>query len=417
MALTFEPASAADLADYARDNASQQCMTLCPVGGGTALGPQYVTRNHDVAVHFHRLNRVLDYPARDMTVTVESGLKIRALTDILAAEGQRLPIDIAQSGLATIGGALAANTSGPRRYGHGTFRDYVIGISAVDAQGRLFKAGGRVVKNVAGYDICKLLVGSRGSLAMVTQVTLKLRPLSATSELLWLSVASLADTEVLLQRLLTTQSRPVAIEVLNPAAAARLAAPLVPPLPVDHPVLCLGLEGTEREVQWQRDTLLQELVAPTVRHAVPLAEAAAEPLWRGLTEFPSATQGRLTWVATLRPSHCMEFVEQATRRNFAVQAHAGSGVVIGQIDESACTAAGAREHLAALQGLARSASGYLQVDACPGEWRPGLLTRGLPEPAWALMGELKRAWDPQTLLRPGLFLEESDDSATPGRPT
>src|SRR5690606_40405915 len=97
----------------------------------------------------------------------------------------RILVDISQGPRATSGGAIAANTSGPGRYGYGTFRDYVIGISAVDGQGRLFSAGGRVVKNVAGYDLCKLLGGSQGALAVITQVTLKLRPLAASRRCLW----------------------------------------------------------------------------------------------------------------------------------------------------------------------------------------------------------------------------------------
>ena len=106
---------------------------------------------------------VVDYPARDMTITVEAGITMRELAAELAAQGQRLPID-APAGwtMATLGGVVATATSGPRRYGQGTIRDYVIGISAVDGRGVPFKAGGRVVKNVAGYDFCKLLTGSRG---------------------------------------------------------------------------------------------------------------------------------------------------------------------------------------------------------------------------------------------------------------
>ena len=95
------------------------------------------------------------------------------LATTLAAEGQCLPIDVPRASEATIGGAVATNWTGPRRYGHGTVRDYVIGIHAVDGPGAEFKAGGRVVKNVAGYDFCKLLIGSLGTLAVITQLASK----------------------------------------------------------------------------------------------------------------------------------------------------------------------------------------------------------------------------------------------------
>ena len=110
------------------------------------------------------LNRIVDYTPRDMTIVVEAGVRMADLAATLAAEGQHLPIDVPRAGEATIGGVVATNWSGPRRYGHGTIRDYVIGIHAVDGRGTPFKGGGRVVKNVAGYDFCKLLTGSLGTL-------------------------------------------------------------------------------------------------------------------------------------------------------------------------------------------------------------------------------------------------------------
>src|SRR5438874_8668927 len=111
-----------------------------------------------------------------MTVTVQAGITLAKLQELLASENQRLPVDVPQAERATIGGALAANVSGCRRYGFGTLRDYLIGISVVNDEGQEVKAGGRVVKNVAGYDLCKLYIGSLGTLGIITQVTLKLKP-------------------------------------------------------------------------------------------------------------------------------------------------------------------------------------------------------------------------------------------------
>ena len=255
----FTPATQLELSRFVAENAQIERCTLCPVGGRTAMHYGFSAAAPGVQVAMSQLDRVVDYPARDMTITVEAGLRIDALQATLASERQRLPIDIAQPERATLGGALATNTSGPRRYGHGTFRDYVIGISAVDAAGRLFKAGGRVVKNVAGYDICKLLVGSRGTLAIVTQVTLKLRPLPETSAQVWLTHDTFDQIEDRLARLLVSQSRPVAIEVLNPAAAALIVASARVELPANAPVLCVGVEGSRHEVDWQLESLSQEL--------------------------------------------------------------------------------------------------------------------------------------------------------------
>ena len=97
--------------------------------------------------------------------------------EVLAAENQRLPIDVPAEEQATLGGVIATNWNGPRWYGQGSVRDYLIGVAAVDGHGTRFRGGGRVVKNVAGYDLCKLLTGSLGTLAILTEVTLKVKPI------------------------------------------------------------------------------------------------------------------------------------------------------------------------------------------------------------------------------------------------
>ncbi len=177
----FQPSTQSELVQFVADNATNAKRHLLPIGGGTAC--RDANSDDVIEVRLDGLNRVIDYPARDMTITVEAGIRIAELNRILATENQRLPIDIPQADQATLGGVIATNWSGLRRFGCGTMRDYVIGISAIDATGRRFSAGGRVVKNVAGYDLCKLLVGSNGELAIITQVTLKLRPLPETSAL------------------------------------------------------------------------------------------------------------------------------------------------------------------------------------------------------------------------------------------
>ena len=150
------------------------------------------------AIDLRGLASVIDYPARDMTITVQAGITFAALHTILAAENQRLPIDVPRPTATTLGGAMADNISGSRRFGFGTLRDYVIGISTINDEGQETKAGGRVVKNVAGYDLCKLHIGALGTLGIITQVTLKVRPKLEASALFTLScddgsVAALVD--------------------------------------------------------------------------------------------------------------------------------------------------------------------------------------------------------------------------------
>src|SRR5262249_16100523 len=129
-----------------------------------------------IGVDLRDLDQVIDYPVRDMTITVQAGITMAKLQAILAVENQQLPVEVPWSEQATLGGAMDVDVSGPRRYGYGTLRDYVIGISFINAEGQEVKAGGRVVKNVAGYDLMKLHIGALGTLGIIAQVTLKLRP-------------------------------------------------------------------------------------------------------------------------------------------------------------------------------------------------------------------------------------------------
>src|SRR5437762_698653 len=169
------PTSVAALCDIVRRCAADG-TAIYPIGGGTMLDYGLPPARPGVAVSTAALDQVIDFPARDMTITVQAGITLAKLHALTTAEGLWLPIDVPEPERATLGGAIAANVSGPRRYGYGTFRDYVIGVSLVNDRGEETKAGGRVVKNVAGYDLMKLYTGSLGTLGMITQVTLKLKP-------------------------------------------------------------------------------------------------------------------------------------------------------------------------------------------------------------------------------------------------
>ena len=193
---------------------TQSRHAVYPLGGGTSLDFGLPAAQPGIGFSLAGLNRVVDYPARDMTITVEAGITLANLADMLADERQWLPIDVPQPERATLGGVIATDVSGPRRYGYGTLRDYVIGISAVDGRGMTFKGGGRVVKNVAGYDFCKLLTGSLGTLGVITQVTLKLKPLVERSALVACDVRDWHAAERLLAGVVTSATTPTAIELL-----------------------------------------------------------------------------------------------------------------------------------------------------------------------------------------------------------
>ncbi len=253
----LEPESTDEVCQCVRD-AVAQGVSIYPIGGGTSLNFGLPARSAGVGISLEKMNQIVDYPARDMTVTVGAGMTMARLNETLAEHGQRLPIDVPQRETATLGGIVATNFSGPRRYGCGTMRDFVIGIEAVDARGEKFKGGGRVVKNVAGYDFCRLLIGSLGTLGIITQLTFKLRPIVAESRIVACGLRDGNHTERLLAALVESQATPTAIEVL--AGPAWHADPALGDLfDADvRAVLLVGLEGTGAEVAWMVETLRAE---------------------------------------------------------------------------------------------------------------------------------------------------------------
>ncbi len=396
----FQPATQDDLAQFVTENATNARRCLLPIGGGTAC--RDAATDDAIEVRLDKLNRVIDYPARDMTITVEAGIRMAELAKILAAENQRLPIDVPHAEQATLGGVIATNWSGSRRFGCGTIRDYVIGISAIDASGKRFSAGGRVVKNVAGYDLCKLLVGSRGTLAIISQVTLKLRPMAETSALVTLTFDSLCQVDAVLNRLLTSATRPMVLDVLG--RMGTLARPNEETGRSAHPPqLIVGFEGASRETDWQIETLLAECRPFEPRTTGSFVGAAAEPLWSMLRDFSIGSKSSVTFKASLPPSRTCEFLRLATETGIVAQAHAGNGIVNGHLPDRVSKAEQAFAAIKPLGDLVRSCGGHLSLLRAPSGW-PALDVAAdswAESLAWAQ--RLKRQLDPHNLLNPGVM--------------
>ena len=375
-----------------------QGWALYPQGGGTALDYGGIPRAPGVVIDSRGLDRVIDYPAADMTITVEAGITMAALGAVLAEKQQRLLIDVPQTDRATLGGVYATNTSGPRRYGAGRPRDQILGVSFVTSDGALVKGGGRVVKNVAGYDFPRLLTGSMGTLGILVQLTLKVRPIPEASALAWATFARPDELAGLLERLNTSATRPIAIELLN-AGATRLAG-----RPVEKGwALAIGFEDNAASVAWQVDRLRSEL-GPT---GVSVLEGAdAEPLWSALIAFPALDSpeiGPLSFTASVKLSSVVPFVKEFDPARWAVQAHAGNGIIrghaLGEVDRDRLG-----PELDRLRALANRDSGSLVLARCPTSWKESLGVWGVPRPDWALAERVKRTLDPRGVMNPGRFV-------------
>jgi glycolate oxidase FAD binding subunit len=375
-------------------------QAIFPQGGQTSLDYGGPPRRPGVAIDLRGLDRVVDYPAADMTITVEAGLTLARLQATLAGHRQRLPLDAPRPERATLGGIFATNTSGPRRFGAGRPRDMILGVTFVTADGRAVKGGGRVVKNVAGYDLPKLLTGSLGTLGIIAELTLKARPMPEASAIVFAAFEEAKAVGSALDGLNTSGTRPIAIELLN-AAGARVVCP--PTVADGRPwVLAVGFEDNAVSVAWQVGRLLEEL-GKTRAEAVVVEGAEVAPIWSALAEFQAEPLGPLTFVANLRRSGVVPFVAGVDPERWSIQAHAGSGIVRAHALDG-----WAIEDLAVEVGRLRAQAvdggGNVILSRCPTEWKERLGVWGTPRGDWALAEAIKRALDPGGVMNPGRFV-------------
>src|SRR3989454_10715790 len=187
---------------------------VIPGGGGRAMPGGTPPTHADVVVSLERLNRLVEHDDANLTATVQAGMSVAPLQDLLAPGRLCLGIDPPDPRHSTIGGTVAANINGPRRLAYGGVRDLVIGMKMVLASGEPIKAGGKVVKNVAGYDMCKLFVGSLGTLGIITEVTFKMAPLPETFRTI-VARGSLAQAAQLIDALWASALTPAAVTVVG----------------------------------------------------------------------------------------------------------------------------------------------------------------------------------------------------------
>ena len=259
-----------------------------------ALAKACSTGSRIEAVDTRALNKVLEYHPEDMTVTVQAGVILADLQKQLATSGQWLPIDPPRN--PSIDEILNRNLSGPCRFGYGTIREHLLGITAVLADGRIIHNGGKVVKNVAGFDLCKLFVGSQWSLGIVVEATFKVQPLPAKELFLSAQCRDLSDAATLVQAILDSPLTPVVLD-LHSAQGPGCS-------------VVLGLTGTAQEVDWQH----QEAIRLGVANPATLEYHRA--FW-AVTE-PSRK-------VSVLPSKLVE--ELQARKPAGFIAHAGNGVI------------------------------------------------------------------------------------------
>lgn len=387
------PGSLEELAAVLRV-AAEQRAAVAPWGGGTQQTIGNPPARLDLVVRTERLDRVRIHEPADLTIAVGAGITLAALAAHLRPHGQMLPLDPPLATRATIGGLLATAADGPRRLGYGTLRELLIGITVVEAGGRISRGGGMVVKNVSGFDMMKLYHGSFGTLAIIAEANFKLLPIPRAAATLLCRFATAEAAFAAIDALSRTQLTPTAAEYLNHMALAALGSEGVC-------ALALRAEGlpaaVERHMTAMRGLAEQCGAADTARFDHE-QDAAIWLRIAGLTQAAElADDEALLKLATL-PGDTAVTIEQIERLaaqqggGACISARALNGVIYARIGGLASPTDRAR--LAGLPGLQWTAS------------RLAGLPRWGPSPAGLeLMRRIKAEFDPAGWLNPGRFVE------------
>jgi glycolate oxidase FAD binding subunit len=389
---------------------SKAGAAVVPWGGGVHMGIGGVPSRVDMILGLGRLNRVLDHEPGDMTSTVQAGMALSDYQTHLSRHGQFLGLDPPGDARATIGGILAANVSGPHRLRYGTARDLLIGLRVMDACGTVTKGGAKVVKNVTGYDMNKLYVGSLGTLGVIVEATFRLYPIPACERTWVAAFPTAAKAREVIAGILESPLVPSAVELFNETAAAEVgrAAGLLQGL--RGVLLALAVASVPEAVDAQIRTA--QGIAGGASGGLILEGHAHDVFWGAVREFDAGNASAVVLKASVLLNAVAEAIKQGERLaadrglRVAVISEAGTGTLRYYFSkgDGADGAARLAEVVGPLREFAVQAKGSLVVLRAPAEVKARVDVWGPPGKGFALMRGLKEEFDPGHILNRGRFV-------------
>jgi glycolate oxidase FAD binding subunit len=377
------------------------------VGSGTKRGFGGLEESAEILLSLAKYKGIIEHSVGDMTLIVKSGTTFKELQDYLAQFNQKIPLDPSWPSYATIGGVIAANDSGPKRLGYGSARDLVIGLKIVYPDGTVIRTGGKTVKNVAGYDMNKLFIGSMGTLGLISEVTLKLRPKPRYESLVLLSLPTGNPDEIssFAVRFLDSVMEPIAMELLGPTLSERLTG--------RHSyTLAISFEDVENSVRYEVGFVKEN--QPLDSEISVLEQNEAQAFWNSLNKISpngaipeTGTEIRAALKIGVKNLDVIKVIKESEQiqatHHVAVEAHGGMG-------NGLCTVilSGSRQDIAGaineLRAFVQHLGGYVIAKHLPLELRGQIEVWGEKPPYFFLLEGIKIKVDPNRILNHKRFV-------------
>ncbi len=386
--------------------ASRAGASVVPRGSGTKIGIGNKPIGADIVLSTRKLSRVIAHESSDLVATAECGIALSDLQSHLGGKNQFLPVDPPHvRGGATVGGIIATNDSGPLRLRYGTSRELLIGMKVVRADGSIFKGGSKVVKNVAGYDMPKLFVGSLGTLGIIAEATFRLYPVPESSETYIACFESVGEAHDTARSLINSNLVLNALEHMNPGLAGNITERLGLGSDFNRYTLAVRIMNVSRAVEDQIKTV-SGISQRNGGKGLIIEARSEEAFWHEVREFPwrsSEQAGAVLKAGVLisdvpRVFLMLDEISGKYGIRARAAARAGNGIVIISID-------GDREpvinSVKELRGFSESAGGSLVVREASPDIKPALEVWGGMGSSLGLMKRIKSAFDPGNILNPG----------------
>jgi glycolate oxidase FAD binding subunit len=408
--------SAEEIAELLRFAGAEK-LAVIPCGGRTKLGIGAPPARYDVALDLSRMNRVLAYEPRDLTLGMEPGVQLSSLWETLVTEKQWLPIFAGFGGCATVGGVVATDSASPLRYAYGGLRDFVLGMEFVTGYGAATKSGGRVVKNVSGYDSHKLLIGSLGTLAVITRLNFKTFPFPPARDVFIAHFENAVGAMDFCRAVRKSALEPKLVEAISPEAAKIISSGAESPLPLrmDGWSVALGVAAHERVVERHARELAILAAQANASDFVGLGGDDQSAFLTPLCEFPSLALAAAPGAAIFRiaalPTAMAALAERLAVLAVGAQLEHSTilrphGLVFFALMPSRASEPDGARLVRAAKDVFRTAAelgAKARMEWAPMELKRAVSVWGEARPDIALMRRVKEIFDPGNILSPGRF--------------